>query len=272
MSSLPFPPYSFHVRCDDGLLEEESRFLEAYEGRRGDGKLLDAELSVEGRALDEPFDESFPSAGEPARVSFAPGTIEIEHATFRATLSTKRRIAALTRMRLPSQALRIVVRAAYCSWSVESGVLPLHAALVDVGPGTIAFFGVSGAGKTTLARTSRHAVLTDEMAAVYFRDEVLAAGSGFWGDMDEVVHPHERRKLLATIELGRGPKLKLERLPATESLRRLLPATLVPLHSELWPGTIAACWRIAASVPCFRLERELHEDPWPAILDRVSGH
>jgi hypothetical protein len=117
--------------------------------------------------------------------------------------------------------------------------LPLHAAGVALPSGGVAFFGPSGAGKTTLSSCSPYPVLSDELVVARLGEPATLIRSGFWGEGSGP--PVSPAPLTALVELGKGPRFTLERLRPTEALRRLDESPSAP------PGRTGARRRVGSS-------------------------
>jgi hypothetical protein len=83
------------------------------------------------------------------------GLLRLDHHLFQAEVDPARRRASLFRRERATYPLDVVLRTSLLSRLPLDGGLPLHAAGVVTERGAIAFFGPSGAGKATLAATSR---------------------------------------------------------------------------------------------------------------------
>jgi hypothetical protein len=148
------------------------------------------------------------------------------------------------------------------------GALPLHAAGVSLPFGAVAFFGASGAGKTTLASSSPHPVLSDELVVARLGEPPVLFRSGFWGEGSGP--PVPPAPLAALVELGKGPRFTLERLRPPEALRRLLEEVALPLGPSLGPPALAVASALIERVPSYRMEWTPSEPPW-ARLDEALG-
>jgi hypothetical protein len=92
--------------------------------------------------------------------------------------------------------------------------------------------GVSGTGKTTLARllsdyAPAAAVLTDDRAVVTFDDRLTVWGSP-WPGAARIAHPG-RAALSVVVFIRHGAGMSFQHLEARDAFRRMLPTLSVPL-------------------------------------------
>jgi hypothetical protein len=177
------------------------------------------------------------------------------------------------RPRLPSSAhggaVEIVLRVALAARLPSLGGLPLHAAGLVLDGRGVAFFGPSGAGKTTLSSRAAFPVISDELVAVIVDPPALRA-TGFWGEMDGTPPPPDDIPLAALVELAKGPSFRLSRLAPPLPLRRLLGVLMVPPHPALWAQAMTLAGRAAKAVPVYRMEWSPSEPPWPQLRAALS--
>jgi hypothetical protein len=162
--------------------------------------------------------------------------------------------------------LEAVIRTSMMARLPLLGGLPLHAAGVVVEGRGVAFFGPSGAGKTTVASTAPFPVLSDELVAVAPGRPLGLVRSGFWGE-----GPARGRTgpapLALLVDLAKGPALRLTRLRPAEAAGRLLASVPVPLAAPLWSRAVAVAAEIVREVPVERMEWAPAEPPW----ERLAG-
>jgi hypothetical protein len=105
----------------------------------------------------------------------------------------------------------------------EGGFL-LHASSAIRNGRALLFSGISGAGKTTMARLapSDAVVLTDEVSYVTRKDShYFAVGTPFFGELARA-GANERAPIKALYLLAKGPENKIEPIAGTEAVRALL--------------------------------------------------
>jgi len=105
----------------------------------------------------------------------------------------------------------------------EGGFL-LHASSAIRNESAFLFAGVSGAGKTTMARLAPADVvmLTDEVSYVTRNDSrYFAAGTPFFGELARA-GANERAPIKALYLLAKGPENKIEPIEGAEAVRTLL--------------------------------------------------
>ena len=168
--------------------------------------------------------------------------------------------------------LEAVIRTAMMARLPLVGGLPLHAAGVVAHGRGLAFFGPSGAGKTTLAETSPHPVLSDELVAL---GPGVAPGppslvrSGFWGEGPERGRPGSA-PLAALVALDRGPGFALTRLGPVEAVRGLTAAVPVPLAAPLWSRALAVAAATVTRVPVYRMAWTPAAPPWERLAEALA--
>jgi hypothetical protein len=118
----------------------------------------------------------------------------------------------------------------------------LHSAGVVIDGRAALFFGVSGAGKSTIADLLGGPLLSDELVAIQGDH---ARATGFWGTLDRDDAPRGAFPLHALVDLGRGDDVQLQRLDAHHARRRLLLATVVPPHPRLWMHALRVVERLS---------------------------
>ncbi len=220
--------------------------------------------------------------GDPAAIDWVDERVRVSHARFLAELDPIGRSGRLFRPARGRGALEITLRTALCSRLPFEGGLPLHAAGIVADGRGIAFFGVSGAGKTTLASLSPHAVLSDELVAVAPAqsrtgppDPPVAVGpfvltaSGFWGTGEQDRTSTKPWPLAALVELAKGAQLRLDRLGPREAITRLVRVIQVPPGPPLWSAALAVLGRLVREVPVYRMAWSPERPPWPDLLKEL---
>lgn len=203
---------------------------------------------------------------QPARVEAAGPTVRVRHRHFCAELRPAEGRGWLYRAQ-PPLGLSIALRVAQAALLPLRGALPLHAAGLVLDGSGLAFFGVSGAGKSSLAGLAPGPVFSDELVVVGGSPPQLRA-SGFWGELGDGA-PAPPAPLAGLFELDKRSALELDRLPASEAFRRLLPVTLVPAQGEAWRAALDVLGRLLREVPAWRLGWRRDQPPWEALRTRA---
>jgi hypothetical protein len=207
---------------------------------------------------------------EPAVQRWSDGRLLCSHRSFTAEMDPGAAWARVQRREERAYPLEAVIRTAMMARLPLLGGLPLHAAGVILGERGVAFFGPSGAGKTTLSDTCPESVLSDELVAVAPQDPPWLVRSGFWGEGrgsgGAIGAP-----LAALVALDRGPSYRLSRLEPMEAVRRLVGALPVPLGPPLWSRALAVAARIVSRVPVFRMEWTPSEPPWEQLSESLAN-
>ena len=149
----------------------------------------------------------------------------------------------------------------------EGGFL-LHASSAIRNGRAFLFSGVSGAGKTTIARLAPPdaALLTDEISYVTRGDgRYFAVGTPFYGELSR---PGEN--LRAPIEvlylLAKGPENKIEPIEGSDAVRGLLANTLFFARDPRFVNMVfEAAFDFVARVPVRRLTFVPNSSVWELI-------
>jgi hypothetical protein len=146
----------------------------------------------------------------------------------------------------------------------EDGLI-LHAALVEIGEGSVLACGPSGAGKSTIAKLSRGRALSDELTAVR-NDGGRAEGIAlpFWE-----ARPG-RARLDAILHLRHGASHDLSPLRSGESLRLLASQVLWPVWDEKAMARAFGQLAELAAAPAYALSFAPREDVWELIEEEIS--
>jgi hypothetical protein len=135
----------------------------------------------------------------------------------------------------------------------EGGVF-VHASAVALAGGAVLFCGVSGAGKTTLARLFHRAgrrVLSDARVALRPRGRTVRAFGTPWHGSGRFASPGSAR-LRAVFFLRQSSRS--EALPLLASPARLFALAFPPLWDEAGVAAVlGACGRVVQAVPSFEL-------------------
>lgn len=236
----------FVITRADRLVAEEHRTLQRLASDDGNGR----ELVI--RLRDEPpaAPAGAPRDGEPAEITVEGDRVHVTHERFTGVITPKTYEAVIHRdPAVGATAIEIVLRTALsCRLPLENGLL-LHSAGIIIDDRAALFFGVSGAGKSTMTEMMGGVALSDELVAVS-GDDVRA--TGFWGSLDRDDAPRQKFPLGALVNLGRGDGVSLSRLSVGDAARRLLLATVVPPHPLLWSHALRVVSRLAHA-PVFHL-------------------
>ena len=119
---------------------------------------------------------------EPAVQRWVGERLLASHKSFTAEIEPFASRARLQRREERAYPLETVIRTSMMARLPLVGGLPLHAAGVVLEGRGVAFFGASGAGKTTLSATSPVPVLSDELVAIGPGRPFSLVRSGFWGE------------------------------------------------------------------------------------------
>lgn len=143
----------------------------------------------------------------------------------------------------------------------------LHASGVALDGQAMGFFGVSGSGKSTIARLAPGAVLTDESLALR-RDGGLwvAHTTPFWGDYDPGPSSVESAPLAGLFHLVKAEKDRVERLTWQEAVRGLSQSLMYQVRDPAYEAALfrQAC-ALASEVPCYRLEFRPTIEVWDTV-------
>ena len=149
-----------------------------------------------------------------------------------------------------------VLRIVHSLALAKQGGFMVHAASAIRGERAFLFAGVSGAGKTTISRVAppEATLLTDEVS--YVRREggrYFACGTPFAGELARV--GENRSAPLSTLFLlEKGPENKIEAIPQTEAVQRLMRNILFFAHdAELVRLVFQSACEFASVVPIRKL-------------------
>ena len=132
----------------------------------------------------------------------------------------------------------------------------MHASSVLVDGKVMIFTGVSGAGKTTMARLWRSnggTLLNDERSLIHPRQGSITAGASPWHGEDNEVNPGTG-PLAGIFFLKQASENALRPMPVAESLPRMLTTSFIPVFIPGGPErTLDACATILEAVPAYEL-------------------
>jgi len=207
---------------------------------------------------------------EPAVQRWLDERLLCSHRSFTAEIDPFSGRVRLHRREARAYPLEAVVRTAMMARLPLIGGLPLHAAGVVADGRAIAFFGPSGAGKTTVASTSPFPVLSDELVAVAPGRPFGLVRSGFWGEGKQAARTGPAA-LALLVDLAKGPAFALTRLPPAQAAGRVLASAPVPLAAPLWSRALAVAAELVREVPVRRMEWAPAEPPWEALREIVES-
>jgi hypothetical protein len=260
----------FDVDPEDALTEAERHALERLE----DGRPCPSEEPFLIELVETPpwtsDDPSLFPRWEPAVQRWVDGKLLTSHRSFTAQIEPVAARARLHRREERAYPLEAVVRTAMVARLPLVGGLPLHAAGVVAEGHGLAFFGASGAGKTTLADTSPHPVLSDELVAVGPGNPPHLVRSGFWGEGQGSARS-PGAPLAALVALDRGPSFELEPLSAMNAVRHLVAALPVPLAAPLWSRALAVAGALVLRVPVYRMTWTPRDPPWERLAEALAS-
>lgn len=207
---------------------------------------------------------------EPAVQRWQGGRLLCSHRSFTAEIDPFAGLVRLHRREERAYPLEAVIRTAMTARLPLVGGLPLHAAGVVVEGRGVAFFGPSGAGKTTVAATSPFPVLSDELVAAAPGRPFDLVRSGFWGEGKASGSPGPA-PLALLVDLAKGPAFALSPLPPARAAGRLLASTPVPLAPPLWSRALAVAAELVRRVPVRRMEWAPADPPWERLAGALSA-
>lgn len=133
----------------------------------------------------------------------------------------------------------------------------IHSSSVLVDGKVLIFAGMSGAGKTTLARlwqANGAILLNDERNLIHGRKGSIRAGASPWHGEENRVNP-ATGPLAGIFFLNQAPSNRLHPLPLSESLPKLLTTAFIPVFMPEGPNrTLETCQAILEGVPAFGMD------------------
>jgi hypothetical protein len=195
------------------------------------------------------------------------GRWELARGEFRAAFDLRTRRGQLSFVPNP-YSVDTVLRIVHSLLLAPAGGLLLHASGGIRGGRGVLFSGVSGAGKTTIARLAPRDVqlLTDEIS--YLRREAdgfRVYGTPFSGELG--IQGEDVSAPLAAIHLiEHGASNRFERVPEAEAVRRLMRNTLFfAQEKRLVADVFSTVCELARRVPVYRLEFLPDARVWEAL-------
>lgn len=137
------------------------------------------------------------------------------------------------------------------------GGVMMHSSSILADGKVLIFAGMSGAGKTTLARLWRDhgaTILNDERNLIHTRTGIVRAGASPWHGEENEVNP-ATGPLAGIFFLNQAPTNRRQPLPLSESLPKMLTTSFIPVFTPDGPArTLEACHAILEQVPAFTLD------------------
>ncbi len=260
----------FSVGPEAALIPAERDAIGRLDGDDGD----DAQAPVRIELVEAPpwtsDDPTLFPQWEPAVQRWSDRRLLCSHRSFTAEIDPFSARARLHRREERAYPLEAVIRTAMLARLPLVGGLPLHAAGVVAEGRGVAFFGPSGAGKTTVAATSPFPVLSDELVVAAPGHPFDLVRSGFWGE-----GPARGRAspapLALLVDLAKGPAFRLVSLRPAEAAGRVLASTPVPLAPSLWSRALAVVAALVREVPVYRMEWTPADPPWERLAEVLAG-
>ncbi|HYP21234.1 MAG TPA: hypothetical protein VEY08_14275 [Chloroflexia bacterium] len=150
----------------------------------------------------------------------------------------------------------------------------LHASGVALDAQAAGFFGVSGSGKSTIARLAPGAVLTDEsLALLRYGGQWIAHTTPFWGDYDPGPSSVESAPLAGLFHLVKAERDRVTRLTWQEAVRGLSQSLMYQVRDPAYEAALfrQAC-ALASEVPCYRLEFRPTVEVWDSVSTALREH
>jgi len=207
---------------------------------------------------------------EPALQRWTGEKLLVSHRSFTAEIDPFAACARLFRREARAYPLETVIRTAMMARLPLVGGLPLHAAGVVLAGRGVAFFGPSGAGKTTLAATAPVPVLSDELVAIAPGRPFSLTRSGFWGE-GRASGSEAPAPLGLLVDLAKGPAFRVEPLRPAQAAGRILASIPVPHAPVLWQRALEVVAELVALVPVVRMEWSPAQPPWEGLEDLIPG-
>jgi hypothetical protein len=208
------------------------------------------------------------SRDEDVRVSWDSGQWLMERGDFRAEWNPFTHQGRIQQTINP-YSLDSVLRIVHSIMLARHGGFLVHASSAVRNERAFLFAGVSGAGKTTMARLAPPdvALLTDEISYVSFQeDQYSAAGTPFFGELARVGE-NMRAPIECLYLLAKGPDNKIELVTGPNAVRGLLENILFFAKEPALVNMVfdAAC-RFITRVPVRRLTFAPDASVWKLIV------
>jgi hypothetical protein len=208
------------------------------------------------------------SGDEDVRVAWDSGRWLMERGDFRAEWNPSTARGRIQQTANP-YSLDSVLRIVHTLLLARKGGFLVHALSAVRNGRAFLFAGVSGAGKTTMARLAPPdaSLLTDEISYVTMQDhQYTAVGTPFFGELARV-----GENLRATIDclylLAKGPENKIEPITGADAVRGLLENILFfAKEPELVNMVFEAAYVFVSRVPVRRLTFVPNARVWEMIV------
>jgi len=154
---------------------------------------------------------------------------------------------------------------------LEAGGLLLHSAGIRVDDGAMVFFGISGAGKSTVAAAAvgrGNEVFSDDLNAVFpVPDGYVVAAVPFTGDLDKSTTTREQLPLTALYRLRQSDRNRVVPLTVSEAVARLaVCAPYVNVDANRQARLLDVLMTLASAIPPNALEFQKPVDFWGEVL------
>lgn len=248
------------LRCDDASFVELLR--ERYTGYVSPADEANFDFQIELAA------PGTASGDEDLSVKWGSGQWLIERGDFRAEWNPSTEKGRIQQTINP-YSLDSVLRIVHTLLLARKGGFLVHASSAIRNGRAFLFSGVSGAGKTTIARLAPPdaALLTDEISYVTRRDQrYFAVGTPFFGELARV-----GENLRAPVEcvylLAKGPENKIETIEGADAVRGLLGNVLFFARDpEFVKLVFDAAFEFVSRVPIRRLTFVPDSSVWELIV------
>ena len=258
----------FSAGPDDALLPSEREALSRLDPDPGDPQ-APFHIELVGVAPWTSDDPALFPQWEPAVQRWSGERLLASHRSFVAEIEPFASRARLFRREERAYPLETVIRTAMMARLPLAGGLPLHAAGVVMSGRGVAFFGPSGAGKTTLAATSPVPALSDELVAIAPGRPFSLTRSGFWGEGRPRQSPAPA-PLALLVDLAKGEAFHAERLRPAQAAGRVLASVPVPHAPLLWQHALAVVAELVGRVPVVRMEWSPAAPPWVPLASLLA--
>ncbi len=223
------------------------------------------------RQTDWPRDEDRTDVGAVgARVVTRGETVHVGHPLFTIEIPPPPQAVRFWRGHRDGIALDTALRLAISSRLPHHDGLTLHSAGIAFPEGGVAFFGVSGAGKSTISQLSPFPVLSEEMVVVKKRADgrFYLSSCGYWSPGYGGRGPNGWAPLRALVKLEKGPGFSAGLLSEREARLELIKVLMVPRCPSIWSRAIAVLAELTKAVPVYRMGWKAPEPPFEEFRRR----
>jgi hypothetical protein len=167
-----------------------------------------------------------------------------------------------------------ILRIATSFLAIEKNGLLVHSgAIQSKGNNAYIFAGVSGSGKSTIAKISNDSreVITDEMTLVEKRnDSYYVSGTPFWGEMQ--VSKNISRPLNAIFILQQAKEHRIEEIPKTLAISDFMRTVMYfAQNQDAFSQVLEHVVNFLEKVPIYRLHFKPELALWELIDDQFEG-